>query len=100
MPLTVFCALIESCSVQMGMCFVHQEFQLELQVYFCHPIKMLCSSVHRGKIAIKIINDNLAIVLQRLWFFCLFSICFIIMSCPIYNSFYEEQLGINAIFML
>ena len=45
MSLTVFCALIESCSVQMEMCFVHKEFQLELQVYFFHPIKMLCSSV-------------------------------------------------------
>ena len=45
MSLTVFCALIESCSVQMGMCFVHKEFQLELQVYFCHPIKILFSFV-------------------------------------------------------
>ena len=47
MSLTVFCALIESCSVQMEMCFVHKEFQLELQVYFCHPIKILCSSVSK-----------------------------------------------------
>ena len=100
MSLTVFCALIESCSVQMGMCFVHKEFQLELQVYFCHPIKMLCTSVYtvRCIIAIKIINDNIAILLQRLWVF----VCFrsVIVLCHDQYIMPSEQLVINAIFML
>ena len=80
MSLTVFCALIESCSVQMGMCFVHKEFQLELQVYFCHPIKMLCSSTS----TVSCHGVTILVVLY------LFSKCRSILSCSIYNAYYDK----------